>query len=71
MGRFLPSPRDEIIHSDEQLDLGARTPRRPAGKLRFEGTEYPVSDGDVVEIRFNALTSNCGSLVVIRYLGSA
>ncbi len=34
-------------------DLGSKAAARDAGKLRIEGKEYEVQDGDVVEFRFN------------------
>jgi len=33
--------------------LGSQGEAREAGKLRFEGKEYVVQDGDVIEFRFN------------------
>ena len=41
-----------MIHWDE-LPRSARGRRRELGKLRVEGKEYEVADGDVLEIRFN------------------
>jgi ribosome-binding ATPase len=43
----------ECIHWDELLDLGSWAKAREAGKLRIEGKEYEVQDGDVLEFRFN------------------
>lgn len=45
--------RAEVIHWDELLELGSWSKARDAGKLRVEGKEYEVQDGDVLEIRFN------------------
>ncbi|MGH8997333.1 MAG: DUF933 domain-containing protein, partial [Acidimicrobiales bacterium] len=45
--------RAEVIHWDELLDLGGWNEAKAAGKLRVEGKDYPVKDGDVLEIRFN------------------
>ena len=45
--------RAEVIRWDELLTLGSWSAARDAGKLRVEGKEYEVQDGDVVEIRFN------------------
>ena len=42
-----------MIHWDELLELGSWSKARDAGKLRVEGKEYEVQDGDVLEIRFN------------------
>ena len=43
----------EIVHYDELVRLGSTAKAREAGKLRIEGKEYVVKDGDVVEFRFN------------------
>ncbi len=45
--------RAEVIHWDELLELGGWNAAKAAGKLRVEGKEYRVQDGDVLEIRFN------------------
>jgi GTP-binding protein YchF len=45
--------RAEVIHWDELLELGSWAKARDVGKLRVEGKEYLVQDGDVLEIRFN------------------
>jgi GTP-binding protein YchF len=45
--------RAEVIHWDELLALGSWTAAKDAGRLRVEGKEYEVVDGDVLEIRFN------------------
>jgi ribosome-binding ATPase len=45
--------RAEVVHWDELLTLGSWAAARDAGKLRVEGKEYMVLDGDVLEIRFN------------------
>ncbi len=45
--------RAEVITWDELLALGSWSKARDAGKLRVEGKEYEVQDGDVVEFRFN------------------
>ena len=43
----------EIVHFDDLIRLGSNAKAREAGKLRIEGKEYVVKDGDVVEFRFN------------------
>jgi ribosome-binding ATPase len=43
----------EVIHYDDLLALGSFAKAREAGKLRIEGKEYVVKDGDVIEFRFN------------------
>jgi GTP-binding protein YchF len=45
--------RAEVIHWDELLDIGSWSKAREMGKLRVEGKDYEVADGDVLEIRFN------------------
>ncbi len=44
--------RAEVIRWDELLELGSWAHARQAGKLRVEGKDYEVVDGDVLEIRF-------------------
>jgi len=45
--------RAEVVHWDELLEAGSWSKSRDAGKLRVEGKDYEVVDGDVMEIRFN------------------
>lgn len=45
--------RAEIIRWDELLEIGSWTKAKDLGKLRVEGKDYEVVDGDVLEIRFN------------------
>jgi len=45
--------RAEVIHWDELLELGSWAKAKEAHKLRVEGKDYVVADGDVLEIRFN------------------
>jgi GTP-binding protein YchF len=45
--------RAEVIRWDELLKLGSWNAAKDAGKLRVEGKDYEVVDGDVLEIRFN------------------
>jgi len=45
--------RAEVIRWDELLRLGSWQAAKDTGKLRVEGKEYEVVDGDVLEIRFN------------------
>lgn len=45
--------RAEVIHWDELVELGGWPQAKAAGKLRVEGKDYAVQDGDVLEIRFN------------------
>jgi ribosome-binding ATPase YchF (GTP1/OBG family) len=43
----------ETIHFDDLVALGSLAKGREAGKLRIEGKDYVVKDGDVIEFRFN------------------
>jgi ribosome-binding ATPase YchF (GTP1/OBG family) len=43
----------ETIHYDDLVALGSFAKAREAGKLRVEGKDYVVRDGDVIEFRFN------------------
>ncbi len=43
----------EVVHYDDLVALGSHAKAREAGKLRIEGKEYVMKDGDVVEFRFN------------------
>jgi len=43
----------ETIHYDDLTALGSFAKAREAGKLRLEGKEYVVRDGDVILFRFN------------------
>ena len=43
----------ETIHYDDLVSLGSFAKAREAGKLRVEGKDYVVKDGDVIEFRFN------------------
>ena len=43
----------EVIQYEELVSLGSSAKAREAGKLRIEGKDYVVKDGDVIEFRFN------------------
>jgi GTP-binding protein YchF len=45
--------RAEVIEWRELLEVGSWAGARDLGRLRIEGKEYEVADGDVLEIRFN------------------
>jgi GTP-binding protein YchF len=45
--------RAEVIRFEDLAALGSEAKCREAGKLRVEGKEYLVQDGDVVHVRFN------------------
>lgn len=44
--------RAEVVHFDDLAALGGMAEARAKGKLRLEGKDYPVQDGDVISIRF-------------------
>ena len=43
----------EIVAFDDLIEAGSMTEARARGKVRMEGKEYVMADGDVVEFRFN------------------
>ena len=45
--------RAEVSAWDELLEIGSWNKAKDLGKVRSEGKEYEVIDGDVMEIRFN------------------
>ena len=45
--------RAETIAYEDFISLGGEAPARDAGKLRQEGKEYVVHDGDVMHFKFN------------------
>jgi GTP-binding protein YchF len=45
--------RAEVIGYDDYSTLGGELKAKEAGKLRVEGKEYTVVDGDIVHFRFN------------------
>ena len=45
--------RAETIAYDDFVRLGGENPAKEAGKMRSEGKEYVVKDGDVMHFRFN------------------
>ena len=45
--------RAETIAYDDYVSLGGEAGARDGGKLRLEGKEYVVQDGDVLHFRFN------------------
>jgi ribosome-binding ATPase YchF (GTP1/OBG family) len=45
--------RAEVIAYDDLVALGGMSEARAKGKLRVEGKEYVVKDGEIVHIRFN------------------
>ncbi len=45
--------RAEVIHYDDLIAAGSMSAARKAGKVRLEGKDYPVKDGDILHIRFS------------------
>ena len=45
--------RAEVIAYDDYIENGGETKSKEAGKMRLEGKEYIVQDGDVMHFRFN------------------
>jgi hypothetical protein len=45
--------RAEVVAYQDLIDLGGMTEAKAKGRLRLEGKEYIVKDGDIVHIRFN------------------
>ena len=43
----------EIVSYDDLIAAGSMSAAKAAGKVRIEGKEYVMADGDVVEFRFN------------------
>ncbi len=43
----------EVISYDDYVELGGEQGAKAAGRLRMEGKEYVMADGDVVHFRFN------------------
>ena len=45
--------RAEVIAWDELLALGGLSEARAKGRLRLEGRDYLLQDGEVMHVRFN------------------
>jgi ribosome-binding ATPase len=43
----------EIVSYDDLIDAGSMAAAKSAGKVRMEGKDYVMQDGDVTEFRFN------------------
>jgi len=43
----------EIVSFDDLVEAGSMNAAKSAGKVRMEGKDYVMADGDVVEFRFN------------------
>jgi len=44
--------RAEVVSWEDYVALGGEAGARDAGKLRLEGKDYAVADGDVIHFRF-------------------
>jgi GTP-binding protein YchF len=45
--------RAETVHYDHLIEAGSFAKAREKGHVRLEGKEYPVKDGDILNIKFN------------------
>ena len=45
--------RAEVVSYQDLVEAGSLAEARKRGKLRLEGKEYIVQDGDILNIRFN------------------
>ena len=45
--------RAEVISYSDYITYGTEVKVKEAGKMRIEGKEYIVKDGDVIHFRFN------------------
>jgi ribosome-binding ATPase YchF (GTP1/OBG family) len=43
----------EVVSFDDLMEAGTMLKAKEAGKVRMEGKDYVMADGDVVEFRFN------------------
>ncbi|WP_026422396.1 redox-regulated ATPase YchF [Actinokineospora inagensis] len=43
----------EVVSYDDLVEAGTMAAAKSAGKVRIEGKDYTMSDGDIVEFRFN------------------
>ncbi|WP_195419228.1 DUF933 domain-containing protein, partial [Collinsella sp. D33t1_170424_A12] len=43
----------EVVAFEDYVELGGEAGAKAAGKLRIEGKDYVMADGDVVHFRFN------------------
>jgi ribosome-binding ATPase YchF (GTP1/OBG family) len=45
--------RAEVMSYDDLVEYGTELKVKEAGKVRLEGKEYQMQDGDIVYFRFN------------------
>ena len=45
--------RAEVVSYEDYVNLGGEKKSKEAGKMRVEGKDYLVEDGDVIYFRFN------------------
>ncbi|MCP4298253.1 MAG: redox-regulated ATPase YchF [Proteobacteria bacterium] len=45
--------RAEVFHYNDALELGSEAEVKNSGRLRTEGKDYVIQDGDIVHFRFN------------------
>jgi ribosome-binding ATPase YchF (GTP1/OBG family) len=43
----------EVVSFEDLVAAGSMSAAKAAGKVRIEGKDYVMADGDVVEFRFN------------------
>ena len=51
--------RAETVAYDDLVATGSMAAAKEAGKVRLEGKEYIVKDGDVMLFRFNVNKTHC------------
>ena len=45
--------RAEVIKYNDYIELGSESKVKDAGKMKVEGKDYVVEDGDIMHFRFN------------------
>jgi ribosome-binding ATPase YchF (GTP1/OBG family) len=45
--------RAEVIAYDDYVELGSEAACRDAGKLKMQGKDHVVADGEIIHFRFN------------------
>ena len=48
-----PPSGNMVIPYDDYVNLGGEAKAKEAGRMRLEGKDYIVKDGDVMHFRFN------------------